>query len=172
MTVGAPPRRRQLTLFVPPADALLLEAVREQLDPVQHRLIPAHVTLCRENELEAPAEATLRDRLVHLDAPPLTLTFGAAVPFSGHGVMMRCLAGDADFHALRALLLDDTALRCHEPHLTLAHPRNPRSSHNEPASYATLPSALQITFTSICVIEQTGQEPWQVLGTYPLREVR
>jgi hypothetical protein len=45
--------RRQLSLYVPEPIATRLEAVRRVLDPVQHALIPAHVTLCRDDELEA-----------------------------------------------------------------------------------------------------------------------
>ena len=45
--------RRQLTLFVPHAEAAPIEALRATLDPVQHALIAAHVTLCREDELAA-----------------------------------------------------------------------------------------------------------------------
>ncbi len=165
----APPRRRQLTLFVPTAEALVLEAIRERLDPVQHRLMPAHVTLCREDELARFAGGALRDRLVHLNATPLTLAFGAAVPFAEHGVLLPCLAGEAEFQALRAMVLGETALRRHEPHLTLAHPRNPRSPHNVLATCAELPAPMTIVFTAACLIEQIAHEPWQVLGTYALR---
>ncbi|MBE2186447.1 MAG: hypothetical protein IAE99_06720 [Rhodothermales bacterium] len=39
--------RRQLTLFVPPPRAEPIETVWRLVDPVQHRLIAAHVTLAR-----------------------------------------------------------------------------------------------------------------------------
>ena len=45
--------RRQVTLFVPDPTRSMLEAIRKRLDPVQYRLIRAHVTLCREDELAA-----------------------------------------------------------------------------------------------------------------------
>jgi len=173
----APPRRRrQLTVFVPQDDAPAIEAVRERLDPVQHRLIPAHVTLCREDELAQCSPDAWRDRLAasgaEQGAAPIALTFGSATPFSGHGVLLPCIGGEPAFHALRVMLLGDTAIRRHEPHLTLAHPRNPRAPQNVPATYADLPSPLRLTFGTVCLIEQAGQEPWQVLETYTLCGIR
>jgi len=47
--------RRQLTLFVAPEASSSIEAVCEVVDPVQSRLIRAHVTLGREGELAASA---------------------------------------------------------------------------------------------------------------------
>lgn len=44
--------RRQLSLFVPEPARGPVDAVRQALDPQQHALIPAHVTLCRESELD------------------------------------------------------------------------------------------------------------------------
>jgi|GEM_PF-3988953 len=46
-------KRRHLILFVPAGITASIEALRRFVDPVQHSLIPAHVTLCREDELEA-----------------------------------------------------------------------------------------------------------------------
>lgn len=42
--------REQLSLYVPPPIAAILEGVRRVVDPVQAALIRAHVTLCRESE--------------------------------------------------------------------------------------------------------------------------
>lgn len=167
-----PSARRQLTLFVPEAFAGVLEPVRARLDPVQHALIAAHVTLCREDELAHCSGQAWRDRLAAYGASPratpLTLTFGSATAFAGHGVLLPCIAGEPDFHALRVLLLGDTTIRRHEPHLTLAHPRNPRAPQNVPATYADLPAPRSLAFRTVSLIEQAGQEPWRVLDTYTL----
>lgn len=63
------PLRSQLSLFVPPiigGDTRVdIEAIRCIVDPVQHRLIPAHVTLCREDELTGIVLADCAARLDH-----------------------------------------------------------------------------------------------------------
>jgi hypothetical protein len=55
--------RTQLTLFVAPPAAEILEPLRRRLDPVQSRLISAHVTLCREDELMNVSAAEIAVRL-------------------------------------------------------------------------------------------------------------
>ena len=44
--------RRQLTLFVDPKDAINIEQVRNEFNPRQFEIIKAHVTLCREDEIQ------------------------------------------------------------------------------------------------------------------------
>ncbi len=168
MTDARRSRRRQLTLFVSRDAARAIETVRARLDPVQHRLIPAHVTLCREDELARLGEDGWRERLAAAAVAPITLTFGAPVPFAGHGVLLPCMAGAPEFHALRVQLLGDSDVRPHAPHLTLAHPRNLRAPHNVPGARAELTVPMVLTFTSVCLIEQCGDEPWQVLDTQAL----
>ena len=76
MTDARPTIRRQLSLYVPPDAARQLEAVRRVLDPVQSRLIPAHVTLCREDELARVSGPELESRLGDARLKPVTLHFG------------------------------------------------------------------------------------------------
>ena len=71
--------RRQLSLYVPRAEGALLEAVRRVLDPVQAGLIPAHVTLCREDELGQVSAMEIEARLRMAAAEPVTLGFGRRV---------------------------------------------------------------------------------------------
>jgi hypothetical protein len=42
-------KRRQASMFL--TDQFQIEALRSRHNPVQARLIPAHVTLCREDEV-------------------------------------------------------------------------------------------------------------------------
>ncbi len=44
--------RRQLTLFLEQNDAEIIEKVRQLFNPRQFELINAHITLCREDEIE------------------------------------------------------------------------------------------------------------------------
>jgi hypothetical protein len=159
--------RRQLTLFVPPAQSAALEAVRRLVDPVQHGLIAAHVTLCRDAEL-ADWDALAR-RLAALAPPALTLTlrFGAPAHFHGHGIWVECIDGAERFRALRAALLGSGAIAEQAPHITLAHPRNPRAPGNALAAAQSLPQPLTIRFDTCSLIEQHGQDPWRRIADFP-----
>jgi len=158
--------RRQLTLFVPAAEARALEALRARLDPVQHGLIAAHVTLCREDELSDLA--AIRARLAAGDLPAPALTFAAPEVFDGHGLLLRCVEGREAFRALRARVLGSTAVRDHAPHLTLAHPRNPRAPGNALLATPGLPERLTLTFPEVRLIEQEGARPWVELERFAL----
>lgn len=159
--------RRQLTLFVPPDAAAEIEAVRRAVDPVQHALIAAHVTMAREDELEGlddlPARLTAFRR-----GGPISLTFGPAEAFGGHGLLLPCIHGESAFHDRRRDLLGPSPVRRHPPHLTLAHPRNPIAPGNRLDAARRLAPALRIPFPSIALIEQTDGSPWTVRARYDL----
>ncbi len=160
--------RIQLTLFVAPPAADILEPLRRTLDPVQSRLISAHVTLCREDELVDLSTEEIGTRLKKAPHGQLTLTFGMAQVFSDHGVLLPCVEGEVEFQALRKIVLGSQGTRKHEPHLTLAHPRNPRAPGNIPAALLNVPSSLSVTFTTVSLISQQAREPWRVLAEYAL----
>jgi 2'-5' RNA ligase len=160
--------RRQLSLYVPSHAAAELEAVRQALDPVQSRLIPVHVTLCREDEMDSLSELELRDRLSNARPGPVTLQFGRPEVFSGHGILLNCIGGEGDFRLLRELILGTQAIRARKAHITLAHPRNPKSSGNSLANASCLPEVISITFPTLCLIEQERSEPWKLLRTFDL----
>ncbi len=162
--------RRQLSLFVPPGAAAPIEALRRVLDPVQHALVPAHVTLAREDELAALDDATLRERLAA--RAPLALRFGAAESFDGHGLLLPCVAGEPEFHALRAAVLGRADVRAHRPHLTLAHPRNPHASGNTLERARSLADPGEVVFREAHLIEQAGAAPWVVRAVMPLGGAR
>lgn len=158
--------RRQLTLFVPEEAAARIERLREKADPLQFALIAAHVTLCREDELAELELSLLRERLAH--AAPLTLTFGQARRFAGHGILLPCIEGAADFQRLRTKALGAIDVREHEAHLTIAHPRNPRAAGNQDALLNVLPAPLTLTFREVALIEQRAARPWVVQETLRL----
>lgn len=160
------PTRDQLTLFLPPPHGERVEAVRRVVDPVQHRLIPAHVTLCREDELTGLEVTTLAARLTA--APRLTLTFGPAERFDGHGILLPCLAGADAYHWLRCHALGRTDARRATAHITLAHPRNPEAPGNDLAAADGLGAGFVVTFGEAQLIRQEDGGPWVVLATLPL----
>jgi hypothetical protein len=162
-----PTRRRQLSMFVPAAQAAAIEAVRAVVDPVQYKLIPAHVTLCREDDM--PDLAAIKKRLRHIPRQPIELAFGPPEVFSGHGIILKCIAGEPAFHALRQHLLGASNVREQWPHITLAHPRNPRSPGNSLENALQLPSNIKLVLPAVELIEQFDGGPWQVLDRFELQ---
>ena len=159
--------RQQLSMYVPPEVSSSIEDVRKRVDPVQHHLIPAHITLCREEELID--FASIHARLVSIPMKPVTLSFGQPEVFAGHGLLLRCIAGEEAFRSLREYLLGSKNIRDQKPHITLAHPRNPKAPGNSLSGTSPLPEIITLTFPTIYVIEQQSDEPWRILGRYNIR---
>lgn len=158
--------RRQLSMYVPSDTSKEIEDVRKVVDPIQSSLIPAHITLCREDEFCEFSE--LKDRLSNIAFKPLTLSFGKVETFSGHGLLLNCIDGENEFRLLREYLLASKNIRNQKPHITLAHPRNPKSPGNSLSTTSRLPEITKITFPTIYLIEQQRSEPWHLLEKYDL----
>jgi hypothetical protein len=154
--------RRQVTLFVPREAADAIESIRSVVDPIQKRLIPAHVTVCRDGETASLAEGHLC-RCARAN-PSVSLQFTELEQLGGHGILLSCSHEQKGFDRLRSTLLGPTAVS-KRAHITLAHPRNPRAPGNVFSNVrAELP--IQITFTEISLIEQCDDSPWTVLQTF------
>ncbi len=161
--------RLQFSLYVPPPLGVVLDGLRQKLDPIQHALIPAHATLLRDEEAVLIDSDALDERLARQPLAPLTLTFGTAVRFDDHGLMLPCTTGEHAYHQLRTELLGAAPTRRLQPHLTLAHPRNPKAAGNNLAATAILPAELTVRFDGFQLISQSPGQPWQVLRSFPLR---
>jgi 2'-5' RNA ligase len=161
-----PAARKQLSMYVPESVAKIIEIVRKTVDPIQSALIPAHITLCREDELEDNSK--LHDRLSSISFKPLTLRFGRPEIFLDHGLLLNCIEVADEFCLLREYLLDSKSIRNQTPHITLAHPRNPKSYGNSLGATAALPDIITINFSTIYLIEQEASEPWRIFARYEL----
>ena len=157
------PTRRQLSLLVPEARRSVIESIRQRLDPIQHSLIPAHVTLCRDGEL--PDLRILKKRLEHLTDFSFTMTFGEPSELPDGCVLLRPTNGEDQYQELRQSILGPEASR-HGAHITLLHPRNATGAIPNLASIGRELSDLSITFNTIALIEQRGCDPWQVKNEY------
>ena len=155
--------RRQLTLFVAEPWRTRLDALRQTLDPTQASLIAAHVTLCREDEIEQLDAFSIFNRAGSWEQGPINLVFGRPQRFGDHGVLLPCEQGSSQFQRLRRHLLGDQDARQHGAHLTIAHPRNPRATGNTDSALALCPEALELQFAAVTLIEQQGTAPWRVL---------
>ena len=157
--IPSQPTRRQLSLLLPEAQRSLVEPIRQRLDPVQHTLIPAHVTLCRDDELPD------LQRLERLEPFLITMQFGEPEELPDGCVLLRPSSGNEQFQALRQLILGTTA-RAYGAHLTLLHPRNVRGTFPDLAEIGRDLAGLVVTFSTVRLIEQHGSDPWQVRDAY------
>lgn len=158
--------RRQVSLFLPEPARSIVDAVRARADPVQHALIPAHVTLVREEDVGE--WSTVERRLGGLARVAVTLEFGPPRPSDGGGLLLQVASPTMEFDDLRARLLagPGTLPRHLAPHITLHHPRNAAGADRDAAA-AAFSSPGPIHFTKASLIEQAGDDPWRVVRVYP-----
>lgn len=146
--------RRQASLYLP--NALHVESLRRRHNPVQARLIPAHVTLCREDEVDD--WDAVRETLLSVCPFELTLEFGA--PVREHNfVFLPVRKGLDAFHAFRRTLLKAEP-RQHIPHVTIIHPRNGTCTDSIFEEIASNIEPFPCTFREVMLIEQKGDGPW------------
>ncbi len=152
-------KRRQASMFL--ADQFQIEALRHRYNPAQARLIPAHVTLCREDEVTD--WDAFRTSLHSLCPFEITLTFGLPVR-EDNFVYLPVLKGLEDYQKFRRAVLRREA-REHSPHLTLIHPRNGICTDQIFADVsAAVFSPFQYTFREVMVIEQENGGVWDVIS--------
>lgn len=155
--------RRQLTLLLPSEQRTAVDRVRQRLDPKQHALIPAHVTLCRDDEL-APWDA-ICTRLERLAPIALAMRFGGPQSLPDGCILLRATQGIEPYRALRRALLGEAA-REHGAHITLLHPRNAATAEPDWTAIAQGVSGLAVVFRAVALIEQEGDAPWRVRREY------
>ena len=160
--------RDQLSLFLSGPGANAVNACRAVLDPVQAHLIPAHVTVCREDELGELLSLGAEDLRARLQGcASLTLSFGPPERFGGHGVLLPCTGGQTQLDDLRRRLLRRDEVRAQPAHITLAHPRNPRA----PGNADELPAPVQAapwTLSDLRWIRQVDGGVWATVARFSL----
>src|SRR5688572_4559357 len=162
-------QRRQLTLFVDEKYSAAIERIRQKFNPLQFEIIKAHVTLCREDEIEA-IEAVLYN-LTNQVLPKVSICFGRAIRFSdGNGVLLPSYENSDSFKTLRSQILHGIieAPRNHEPHITLMHPRNSICTDDIYQQIANIILPSFITFERISLIEQLDQGKWKIIQEFDL----
>lgn len=158
--------RRQLTLFI--QDNAVIESIRNQFNPLQSLLISAHVTLCREDEIEPIDKVTQNLKSLKLDYP-LKIGFGPVERFEENkGVWLPGSKDNKQFQELRKSVLDAVidAPRQHRPHLTLMHPRNSTCTDTifDQIRLHTLPT--ELSFDEISLIEQKNGGQWMITDVF------
>lgn len=161
--------RRQLTLFVKPEDAIQIEKVRQTFNPHQFNLIPAHVTLCREDEI-ADID-TVINNLNTLNFPPIEIEFETVKMFDNeNGVLLTGVNNSFEFQELRKRILMGIyeSPGKHEPHITLMHPRNSNCTPEIFEQIKMIHFPEKLKFNKISLIEQVDGRKWEILQEFEL----
>lgn len=133
----------------------------------QAALIAAHVTLCREDELQDLEHIQHNLRQLRW-AAPLRIQIDPMKRFAeGKGVMLPANAENLDFQALRVAILGTDA-RLHEAHITLLHPRNATCTDEIFAAMQVRNLPRELQFDQIHLISQVDGGIWEVLEVFPL----
>ncbi|MCX6318900.1 MAG: 2'-5' RNA ligase family protein [Bacteroidetes bacterium] len=166
------PIRRQLTLFVQPDDATVIEQIRQTYNPLQYEIIKAHVTLCREDEIENLDHVLSNLHVIKKTQPGISIEFGKVSRFdNGKGLFLPAGNDSYDFDNLRRQVLSGIIQhpRKQAAHITLMHPRNSTCTDSifELVSQCDFPAKLQ--FRQISLIEQENGGSWKTLMNFELK---
>jgi 2'-5' RNA ligase len=160
--------RRQLTLFLSQDNAEIIEKVRQKFNPKQFELIKAHITLCREDELENIDQ--ILQNLIALNEQKITIQFEKLTRFDdGKGVYL--LSEDTEnFNKLRQKILTNVINEPKKqiPHITLMHPRNATCNDEIFEQISKQKFPLNFTFNEISLIEQKNEGKWEILKSFVL----
>lgn len=124
---------------------------------------PAHVTLCRDSEVEPWDELRARPKdLTHVD---VTLSFGSPTRLPDGCVVLPVIDSTASYDQLRCSILGDQCSR-HTPHITILHPRNAHGATGslDALSMAAFPT--RVRFAEISAIEQINGGVWTVVERF------
>ncbi|VXC14781.1 conserved hypothetical protein [Flavobacterium sp. 9AF] len=160
--------RYQLTLFLS-EQSEVIEHIRSTYNPIQFELIKAHVTLCREDEIQSHLNKIIANCISIDWQKPLPVHFKAPERFSnGKGVFLPASENNQEFHELRKHILQKNNIRIHLPHITLIHPRNATCTDTifKNIQFYSFPTTL--LFKKITLIEQIDDKKWNLLEDFPL----
>jgi 2'-5' RNA ligase len=158
--------RKQLTLFIHDSNKVI-EKIRAKYNSEQHNLISAHVTLCREDEIEEINKVIERIKLISLKRP-IRIEFKKVERFSeGKGVLIPAIDKNIEFRELRKSVLGQTKLTKEQyPHITLMHPRNSECTNEIFKKIKSQNLPTELIFERISLIEQIKGEKWNVIKEF------
>lgn len=136
-----------------------MEPIRQRLDPRQYAIIPAHVTLCRDDELLAWQE--IGPRLAALGEFAILMQFGEPQVLADGCLLLRPTHGMEQYRELRRAVLGASA-NAHDAHITLLHPRHAAGVAYNLSDIAPKLAGLKAIFRTVALIEQHSPGPWLV----------
>ena len=140
-----------------------VEELRQRFNPAQANLISAHVTLCREDEVQD--WCALEQQLRAIGPIELTIEFGMPIR-EDNLVLLPCVGSTAQFDDLRRQLLLHTGRepRKHLPHVTLIHPRSGVCTDDIFKQITASSAPFGVSFREVSLIEQRDGGPWYRLA--------
>ena len=163
-------KRRQLTLFLSESCSSEIEKCREKFNSEQFKLIKAHITLCREDEIEELEK--INANLNKMCFKSFDLKIGKPIRFSDNkGVLIPVVGNEVIFQNLRTEILNGVIEfpRSQKPHITIMHPRNSSCTTEIFQTITNLKFPNKLRFNKINLIEQTFGESWTILKEYKLK---
>lgn len=156
-------KRIQISLYFDEEESQELENIRKTYNLVQYHLIPAHITLCREEELKEIE--SLKNDLNNFKFEPFTIHLEKPKRVAeGKGVLLP-VQENSNFLELRKLFIKDLNIGkdFFEPHITLMHARN--SECTDPIFKEIIKKDLpkKLNVISIHLIEQINGGKWKIL---------
>ena len=148
----------------------MIEKIRAEFNPIQFNLIPAHVTLCRENEIEHIEKVIENIMSLSLDNP-LRIEFDKVERFdNGKGLFIPAKKWNEEFIELRKSILKGLIEFpvVHHPHITLMHPRNSTCTDQIFSEIIKYNLPTELFFDTISLIEQRNGVPWKTINQFPI----
>ncbi|MBW4671365.1 MAG: 2'-5' RNA ligase family protein [Cyanomargarita calcarea GSE-NOS-MK-12-04C] len=160
------PYRKQVSLYVPEPIRSEIDCIRAKTDPEQHSIIPAHITLCYDDEIEDWSQVI--ERIAEVAPLTIELCFGTPIQLDNGGIFLPCISPANIYYSLREkILLGFKKVRLDvKPHITLLHPRHAVGRDrvwDEVKDYQVRDA---IKFNCISVIEKTPNSSWAEREVY------
>ena len=152
----------------------MIEKIRAEYNPIQFNRIAAHVTLCREDEMES-IEKVIENIKSLTTGNPLRIEFDPLERFgNGKGLLIPAKKGSSEFHELRKSILKGLIEfpADHHPHITLMHPRNSTCTDqifNQIVKYK-LPT--ELFFDTISLIEESNDGSWEIINQFSMTKIK
>lgn len=150
----------------------IIEQIRKEFNPLQFELIKAHVTLCREDEIENLEQVLSNLLLLIQTQQKIYIEFGKVARFdNGKGLFLPATNNNKQFENLRRQVLSGLSDNPgkQQAHITLMHPGNSICTDTifELVEKINVPATLE--FKQISLIEQENGGPWKILKNFELQ---
>ncbi len=155
--------RRQLSLFLPEPERRTIDAVRQKVDVQQHKIIPAHITLCGDEEIDSFSAAD--DSIRSLGNIDIALSLGPVVRLQDGCVLIPVVGPTTSYDHVRQHILRDR-YKQRTPHITLLHPRNSIGKEHLFTAIKEEPLPTFVRLNEIVLIEQIDGGVWKVVERF------